>query len=52
MVGMEMPKNCTECRFCIFQMDLALYCSAINKCFPAIYDKERNPDCPLQEVKE
>lgn len=50
--GMEMPKSCLDCRFCIFQMDLAIYCSAINKCVLEIYDNERHPNCPLKEVNE
>lgn len=51
-INMEMPKSCAECRFCLFQIDLNMYCSALRKCFHGTDDSIRMKECPLQEAKE
>ena len=52
MIDMEMPKSCSECKFCLFQVDLNMYCSALCASFPGTDDSIRIQECPLQEVKE
>lgn len=52
MLEMEMPKSCAECKFCLYQNDLNMYCSVLRVCFPGIDDSIRMRECPLQEVKE
>lgn len=54
--GMEMPKNCLECRFAYiahitFSGDILLMCPYLGR---GVYskEKERESSCPLQEVKE
>ena len=50
--GMEMPKNCAECRFCIYiNSGTSLHCEAKQKEIPFKIDA-RSIECPLQEVKE
>ena len=51
-INMKMPKSCTECNFCLFQVDLIMYCSALRKCFPGTDDSIGMRECPLKEVKE
>lgn len=52
MIEMEMPKSCAECKFCLFQFDLNMYCSALRECFHGTDNSIRMKECPLQEVKE
>jgi hypothetical protein len=52
MLEMEMPRSCSECKFCLFQVDLNMYCSALRASFPGTDDSIRMRECPLQEVKE
>ena len=50
-INIEMPKSCFECKFCLFQTDLNMYCSALRASFPGTDDSIRMRECPLQEVK-
>lgn len=52
MVNMEMPKSCSECRFCIYiNSGISLYCKVKQKEIPLKKDARSN-ECPLRKVKE
>lgn len=52
MLEMEMPKSCSECRFCIYiNSGTSLHCKVKQKEIPLKMDA-RSTECPLQEVKE
>lgn len=50
--GMEMPKSCQECNFCIYiNSGISLYCSVVKEEVP--FTKSfRSKECPLKEQKE
>ena len=48
--GMEMPKDCNECRFLGTGYGGQWWCHAIDA-HVSVYDGQRNEKCPLVEVK-
>lgn len=45
----EMPKSCGECELSCFDKYGMLTCPLVG--YVEEYDVDKNPDCPLEEVK-
>ena len=52
-IEMEMPKDCNNCNFCIFDFQAVWgnYCAVNRKLLGLLEPNKRHKDCPLKEVK-
>lgn len=50
-IDMEMPENCTFCRFAYFAPFICICSAAKGAMFTRGYRIKRPKDCPLQEVE-